>query len=332
MTNRPEKSPPPAIPERRIAVWLVPQVHLLDLAGPVQTFFEANGFGARYLIDYFAATTRVRSAQGLTLEAKTDLPVLGTGDTILVPGMESRTIARLGPGPAAWLREGLRGGARVASVCSGAFVLGAAGLLDGRACTTHWKVTDLLESKHPRARVVRNRLFVEDGPIVSSAGVASGIDMALALVERDHGALVAARVAREMVVYVRRSGDREQMSVFLEYRTHMNEGVHRAQDWLIAHPDARPTLDHLARVAAMSRRHLTRIFRQATGITLKEFSTRIRLRIAGDLLRDPDRTVENVAAACGFKDARQLRRIWLASYGTTPGVWRNADSGGASIH
>jgi transcriptional regulator GlxA family with amidase domain len=156
--------------------------------------------------------------------------------------------------------------------------------------------------------------------------------MALALVERDHGSLVAARVAREMVVYVRRTGDREQMSVFLEYRTHMNEGVHRVQDWLIAHPETRPTLDHLARVAAMSRRHLTRIFRQATGITLKAFSTRIRLRIAGDLLRDPDRTVASVAAACGFRDARQLRRLWLETHGTTPGAWRNADSGSPSIH
>jgi transcriptional regulator GlxA family with amidase domain len=332
MTKRPEKSPDVSQPTRRVVVYLVPQVHLLDLAGPVQTFYEANGFGARYRISYVAAATRVPTAQGLVLEASTDLPALGPDDTLLIPGLDSATLDRLDTSPSAWFRAAHRSGARLASVCSGAFVLGVAGLLDGRACTTHWKVADLLEKKHPRARVLRNRLFVEDGPIVSSAGVASGIDMALALVERDQGSLVAARVAREMVVYVRRSGEREQMSVFLEYRTHMNEGVHRVQDWLIAHPDTRPTLDHLARVAAMSRRHLTRIFRQATGITLKTFTTRIRLRIAGDLLRDPDRTVESVAAACGFRDARQLRRLWLETHGTTPGVWRNAGSVGTAIH
>ncbi|HKQ96521.1 MAG TPA: helix-turn-helix domain-containing protein, partial [Candidatus Polarisedimenticolia bacterium] len=295
-------------------------------------FFEANGFGARYAITYVAAASRVRTAQGLVLEASTTLPDPRPGDTLLVPGLESTTIDRLEPPPAAWFRAAIRAGARIASVCSGAFVLGAAGILDGRACTTHWKVTDRLEAMHPRARVLRNRLYVEDGPIVSSAGVASGIDMALALVEKDYGALVAARAAREMVVYVRRSGEREQMSVFLEYRTHLNEGVHRVQDWLIAHPDARPTLDGLARVAAMSRRHLTRVFRQATGITLKAFTTRIRLRVAGDLLRDPDRTVESVAASCGFRDARQLRRIWLENYGTTPGAWRSGDTGGISVH
>lgn len=332
MTRRPEKSHTVLPSPRRVMVWLVPQVHLLDLAGPVQAFFEANLFGANYAISYHAAAARVPAAQGLVLEASTALPAPGPGDTLLVPGMESTTIDRLEAAPAPWFRAALARGARLASVCSGAFLLGAAGLLDGRACTTHWKVTDLLTKRYPRARVLRNRLFVEDGPIVTSAGVASGIDMALALVERDHGSLVAARTAREMVVYVRRAGEREQVSVFLEYRTHLNEGVHRVQDWLIAHPEARPTLDHLARVAAMSRRHLTRTFRQATGVTLKTFTTRIRLRVAGDLLRDPDRTVESVAAACGFKDARQLRRLWQEMHGTTPGAWRNAEPGGTSIH
>ena len=332
MRNRPEKSSLPDPPRRRVLVYLVPNVHLLDLAGPVQTFYEANGFGARYEIAYVAAAPRVKSAQGLVLEASTDLPALGPDDTLLIPGLDSTTLDRIDLRPADWFRAAARAGARLATVCSGAFVLGAAGLLDGRACTTHWKVADLLERKHPRARVLRNRLYVEDGTIVSSAGVASGIDMALALVERDCGSLAAARVAREMVVYVRRSGEREQMSVFLDYRTHLNEGVHRVQDWLVAHPDARPDLDRLARVAAMSRRHLTRVFRQATGITLKTFTTRIRLRIAADLLHDPDRTVESVAASCGFKDARQLRRLWIENHGTTPGAWRNAGAEGGTAH
>jgi transcriptional regulator GlxA family with amidase domain len=219
----------------------------------------------------------------------------------------------------------------VASVCSGALVLAHAGLLDGRACTTHWKVASLLQQRHPRARVERNRLFVMDGRIITSAGVASGIDMALALLERDHGALLAARVAREMVVYVRRNGSQGQTSIFLDYRSHLDEAIHRVQDRLTVHPGDAPTLETLADVAAMSPRHLTRSFRRATGISIKGFATRVRLRMAEDLLQDPGHSVEQVAADCGFKDARQLRRLWRRRFGMSPSDWRRKPSGRLSF-
>ncbi len=127
--------------------------------------------------------------------------------------MSSATLDQLEHVPTEWLLEAHRVGARVASVCSGAFALAQAGLLDGRQCTTHWKLVERLRREAPRAQVLENRLFVEDGGVVSSAGAAAGIDMALALVEWDHGPLVASRVAREMVVYLRRSGDQAQLSV-----------------------------------------------------------------------------------------------------------------------
>jgi transcriptional regulator GlxA family with amidase domain len=175
-----------------------------------------------------------------------------------------------------------------------------------------------LRQRFPRARVVENRLFVSDGPVTTSAGIASGIDMALALIERLHGPLAAAAVAREMVVYIRRDGAHEQESIYLDYRTHLHPGIHRVQDWLTQHPHEKTTLGELAQVAGMSTRNLTRLFRATTGLSIKEFSTRVRLELARTLLHDPELTVDGVANRCGFDNARQLRRAWKEAFGGTP--------------
>jgi transcriptional regulator GlxA family with amidase domain len=174
------------------------------------------------------------------------------------------------------------------------------------------------------ARVVDNRLFIEDGDVITSAGIASGIDMALALVERDHGPLTAARVAREMVVYLRRTGDQDQESVYLDHRTHLHPGVHRVQDYIVAHPDTKPTLERLAHIAAMSPRNLARVFRRATRLTPKQFAAKVKLQVAHDLLDDPRRSVEDIAASCGFEDARQLRRLWRRTFGVSISEFRAA--------
>ena len=158
--------------------------------------------------------------------------------------------------------------------------------------------------------------------MMTSAGEASGIDLALALLERDHGPLLVARVAREMVVYLRRAGEREQASVFLDHRTHLHPGVHRVQDYLVTTPERNPSIDELGRVAGMSPRNLTRVFRRETGITVKTFSHKVKLQVARDLFASPELTVEAVASRCGFKDARQLRRLWRETFGTNPTSWR----------
>jgi len=142
--------------------------------------------------------------------------------------------------------------------------------------------------------------------------------MALWLIEARHGPMVAAATAREMVVYLRRDGAHGQGSVYLEYRTHLHPGVHRVQDWLVAHPAERATLAELGRLAAMSPRNLTRAFRQATGISVLEFRTRLRLELARSLLHDPGLTIAAVAGDCGFESARQLRRLWRAAFGGSP--------------
>jgi transcriptional regulator GlxA family with amidase domain len=301
----------------RVLVLLLPEVHLQDLAGPVQVLSEAAQLGGAYQLSFCGVERRVRSAQGLELGDLEALPSVTAEDLVLVPGISSATLGHLEHAPVEWLRAAHVTGARIASVCSGAFVLARAGLLDGRQCTTHWKLVDRLRREAPRAHVLDNRLFVEDRGVVSSAGVAAGIDMALGLVEKDFGPVVASRVAREMVVYLRRRGDQEQLSVYLDHRTHLHPGVHQVQDFLVQHPDKKPKLSELAHLAAMSPRNLTRVFSRATGITPKQFASKVKLQVARDLVDDPQRSVEAIASSCGFDDARQLRRLWKETFGVS---------------
>jgi transcriptional regulator GlxA family with amidase domain len=307
---------------QRVIFVLCPDVEILDLAGPVQVFHEANRCGGDYRVLACATRPKLRTDQGIWLSDLEPLPAPGTDDLVMVPGFRMASLGQVEPEVLAWLRQAHALGAHVASICTGAFVLGRAGLLAGRQCTTHWTRVDDLRTGFPAARVLTNRLFVDDGPVTTSAGIASGIDMALSMVERRHGPLVAAAAAREMVVYLRRDGSHHQQSIYLDYRTHLHPGVHRVQDWLIAHPGEHATLEDLARLAAMSPRNLTRAFRQATGISVQEFRTRLRLELARDLLHDPGMTIEAVAARCGFEGARQLRRLWKESFGTAPSAER----------
>ena len=309
-------------PTTRLVILVLPEVHLLDLAGPVQVFSEAADLGAPYELCWVGVSGSVPSAQGVVLGGLRALPEPRATDLVLVPGVAARALDGLGGGWVPWLRAALACGARVASVCSGSFALGKAGLLDGRTCTTHWALLKRLQRAHPRARVVQNRLFVKDRSVITSAGIASGIDMALSLLEDDRGPLVVAKVAREMVVYLRREGDRGQESVFLNYRTHLHPGVHRVQDWLVCHPERRPTLQEMGQLAGLSARQLTRVFRKETGITPHDFAQRVKLEVARDLLRNSTLKVEAVAAECGFADGRQLRRLWRQAHGTRISRWR----------
>src|SRR5258708_39843470 len=203
-------SPIAEIQPVRVLVLILPSVHILDLGGPIQAFYEANGFGAQYDLVHCATEPRVRTAQGLVLAELAPLPDPAPSDLILVPGIASSTLDHLEHVPKAWLRKAHAQGCRVTSICSGAFALAYAGLLDGRARTTHWKVVDRLQGAYAAARVAKNRLYVRDNNVVTSAGIASGIDMALALIEEDCGPHIVAKVAREMVVYLRRQADRQQ--------------------------------------------------------------------------------------------------------------------------
>lgn len=302
---------------------LLPEVEILDLAGPLQAFHEANRARPRYRVRLASTRDRVRTDQGLWLVDLEPLPVAGAGDLIVVPGMPYAATERLDRAAVRWLKTSHAAGAHLASVCTGAFVLGDAGLLDGRRCTTHWSRLSELQRRYPTSRVLTNRLFVTDGTITTSAGIASGIDMALSLIERAHGPLAAAEVAREMVVYIRRDGSESQQSVYLDFRTHLHPGIHRVQDHLAQQPARRHTLPQLASLAGMSPRHLTRLFRQTTGISVHDYATRVRLELARTLLHDPTLTIDAVATRCGFESARQFRRVWKRAFGQSP-TWSAA--------
>jgi transcriptional regulator GlxA family with amidase domain len=302
-----------------------PGCEILDLAGPLQAFAEANALGARYALENRGTAACVPTAQGLDLAGLAPLGGVEAGDLVLVPGFHvgDRAGERRGPPRAVlplvrFLRVAAAAGARVGSVCTGAFLLGWAGLLDGRPCTTHWKRVAQLRREFPRARVLDDRLWVEDGAVLTSAGIVSGIDLALALIDEDHGPRLAARVARELVVYVRRQAGARQSSVYLDFRTHIDAGVHAVQDHLVAHPESRASLAELAAIGHTSARTLSRSFRAATGISVHAFRTRVRLEHASSLLRDPGLTVEAIASRCGFADARQLRRLWKDAFGASP--------------
>lgn len=251
-------------------------------------------------------------------------PAPTSEDTVIVPGF---VLSEMNVSSALkrFVREAAKVGAHVCSVCTGTFVLGEAGLLDGRECTTHWKRVRELQQRFPKAVVQSDRLFVTSGNLTSSAGIVSGIDMSLALIEKDYGPRMTARVARELVVYLRRDGHQKQESVFLDYRTHLNSGVHDVQDYISAHPELKVSIARLAVIARMSPRNLTRAFRASTGVSIADFRTKVRLELAQTLMNDPELTLESVAERCGFQSARHLRRVWNQAFGQSPSRLRKAN-------
>lgn len=291
---------------------LLPGVHLLDLAGPAQAFSTAAASGLPYGIEYVAEREQVLSAQGLPLIARTRWPELGVDDLIVVPGWRTRTLAdgpALSDAGSQWMRDHHAAGGTVASVCAGAEALGRASLLDGRRCTTHHDHQDELAARHPRALVVRDVLFTTDDRIVTSAGIASGIDLALHLLAVRHGPALAAQVARDMVVYARRNGHEPQVSSMLRYRSHLNDTVHRVQDLIDARFTEPLPLALLAAGAGVSERTLTRLFHRATGgLTPLRYQQTLRVERAEHLI-DHGATVESAARQVGFEDARMLRRL-----------------------
>ncbi|MDJ0344645.1 DJ-1/PfpI family protein [Streptomyces sp. H10-C2] len=295
----------------RVVFLLVPQLHLLDLAGPAQVFSTAADHGYDYETRYVAEQEDIPTAQGVPLRADTRWPDLAPDDLVIVPGWRSSTLRQNGQIGAATLqrlRDHHAAGGVVASICAGADALGRAGLLDGRRCTTHHDVQDELARRYPRATVVRDVLYVIDDRVISSAGIASGIDLALHLVAVRHGPGAAARVAREMVVFARRNGDAQQASAMLRHRSHLSDAVHRVQDLIDARFSEHLGLADLAATSGVSERTLTRRFGEATGLTPLRYQQVLRVERAEHLISHGT-TVESAARAVGFEDARMLRRL-----------------------
>jgi len=296
----------------KVVFMLVPGLHLLDLAGPAQAFGTAADLGCGYELVYVAGQEDVPTAQCLTVKAATDWPALATDDLIIVPGWRASpgiagTVPLAGPALKVLAAHHAAGGT-VASVCAGADALGRAGLLNGRRCTTHHDIQDELAERYPKAFVIRDVLYVIDDRIATSAGIASGIDLALHLIAVSYGPATAARVAREMVVYARRNGDEQQASAMLRHRNHLSDTAHRAQDYIEARFDDSLALAKIACQCGVSERTLTRRFAAATGLTPLRYQQLLRLERAEHLIGH-GATVEAAARSVGFQDARMLRRL-----------------------
>ncbi len=319
--------------EINVAFAILPKVHMIDLAGPVQVFYEANQFGAKFNIQYCALQDQdtVPSQQGLMFA---NLPSFNTielfkSDYLFIAGIEFSAIqsGQLKAGYDRfydWLHQQYNKGVNICSVCSGTFVLAASQMLQNKTCTTHWKCLDYLKKNYSSIKVVSDQLYVKDGNMYTSAGMTSGIDMALFIVEENFGPVITSKVAREMVVFLRRTGTQTQDSIYLDFRTHIHPAIHTVQDHIVQHPTAKNSIEELAEMVNMSDRNLTRLFRKHTGISIQDFKTKCRLAHAETLLKHPGYTLDYIASQCGFKDGRQLRRMWKDYYGKSPSAFKAA--------
>lgn len=299
----------------KIVFLLLPHIHLLDLAGADQVFLEAIDHRADLEIAYCSLSDEIHTSSHIPLGNVGHFSEITfqPGDYLIVPGAEVSYLLSSefvkNTSVFAWLHTAYAQGAYVCSICTGAYVLALAGLLDGKKCTTHWKHTERLQTQFPRAQVQENILFTEDERILTSAGVTSGIDLALYIVSRLKDDLFSYKVARELVIYMRRQGNQAQQSVYLQYRNHIHSGIHKVQDWLQEHTEQKASLVDLAEIACMSTRNLTRIFRKETGISINEFITLIRKEKINELLKNPDTTRSQIARQCGLKSERQVARL-----------------------
>ncbi|HET8625124.1 MAG TPA: transcriptional regulator FtrA [Gemmatimonadales bacterium] len=262
----------------------------------------------------------LRATGGLRIQARRTLGRLREADTIVIPGWRDPDEVP----PTSLLRALRRAhdrGARLVAICSGAFVLAAAGLLDGRRATTHWHYAEKLRARYPKVEVVPNVLYVDEGSVLTSAGSAAGIDLCLHVVRRDYGAEIANRVARRLVMPPHRDGGQAQY-VAEPVSTRPNGGLSKALDWALARLDRPLSLDDLARQANMSVRTLARRFVQETGSTPHRWVTHQRLLAAQRRLETTDDSIDQVAEAVGFDTAMTLRHHFRRTFGTTPTRYR----------
>jgi transcriptional regulator GlxA family with amidase domain len=314
---------------RGVLIVLFDDVQSLDVTGPLEVFAGAANYRARRGDRGYEITTAslggvpVTSASGLGLIPATDLRALAADpiDTLVVPG--GRGTASPDPELIGWLRAHGPAARRITSVCTGAFLLAAAGLLDGKNATTHWAYTQALASQYPAVTVHTDPIFVRDGQVATSAGVTAGIDLALALVEEDMGHEAALAIARGLVVYLRRPGGQAQFSAHLQAQSARRAPLREVQQWISEHPDADLSVTTLAARAGLSPRQFARAFAAETGVSPGRFVSTVRLETARRLLEDSGRGVSQVARACGYGTPEAMRRAFVQSLGVPPASYRH---------
>ncbi len=311
---------------KKIIFAVPPEVHLLDINGPAHIFYEATELGAELELHFVSlnSKTEIKSSAGLYFSKLVEVKSISLkeDDILFIPGLEyhliSDTVFIESIRPFLdWVIIQYKRGVHICSVCTGSFILAETGLLDNRSATTHWKYFDKFSERFPKVTLEKNRLFTSAERISSSAGVSSGIDLSLFLVEKSYGTKLALDIAKEVVVYLRRSGLDPQLSVFLQYRNHLEQRIHNVQDYLINHISEACTADQLASQVHMSKRNLTRLFKKTTGITIGEYLDKLRIEKIIALLAEGNK-VDYVANQVGLKSSNQVRTILKKYQGVLP--------------
>lgn len=312
---------------KQIAIVVPPNAQLLDVSGPMDAFLEANrqsgGASAYELCLIALSENKMVRAGGAFLMA--DASIFDEDrriDTLLVAGTPDYATAYENTDLHAWLRRRAKMTRRCGSVGTGAFFLGAAGLLDGMNATTHWEHTAELAAFCPTAKILPDHIYVEDGTLYTSAGVTAGIDLALKLIEEDHGRELARKVARSLVVSFKRPAGRSQFSAHLTAQNVNEDRIQAVQHWILDHLSLDLTLKALAGRAAMGVRHFTRVFQRETGITPGDFVEIARVDAARHMLEESNMLLQHVATRCGFANADVMRRAFLRRVGTRPSLYR----------
>ncbi|QEZ44309.1 GlxA family transcriptional regulator [Cupriavidus oxalaticus] len=314
---------------------VLPDAHMLDLAGPLQVLSSVAELGiAPVAVQCVGPNSSVRSFQGVALAHVEKLPSrLRSGDAVLVIGSKLQDTlmkSRSWGDTVAWLRhafvEQQTPDVTVAAICTGAFLLGDAGLLDERLCTTHHHFVKQLRRRHPKASVVDNRVFVRDGNVWTSAGVASGIDLALRLVAHSFGDEAAIRVARENVVPFRRFSNDPDLDPQFQSRSHGNQLIHAVQDAISKDLGVSVSDPRFAHRFAISVRHLSRVFSEETGSTPKQYQLALRMSRARQLLASSTLSVDEIALRCGFASVQAFRHYWNKVEALTPSSFRRTNS------
>jgi len=327
---------------RRITLLAFEDVQALDVVGPLEVFAQANRFAAEcgaagmpaYEIEIVAAHAgALRTSAGFSLVAARGLAEHPGGiNTLLVAGGAGVHRAAADPQILAWLRAQAPHCRRVGSICTGTFVLAAAGLLDGRRATTHWRSCALFAERHPQVRLEPDAIAVRDGNVYSSAGVTAGMDLALALVEEDGGRHLPLAIARNLVLYLRRSGGQSQYSAHLAGAAARTPPIQAVQGWILANLTQPITVPALAERAGMSPRNFARVFAADLGLPPGQFVERARVDQARRLLCAEDTAIEGVAGRAGFPTAEAMRRAFLRHLGVTPRDYRARFSDSPSSH
>jgi len=317
---------------RVMAVVATPGVQMLDVAGPLDVFAEANVQARRELYQPRVIATRpgeLRGSSGVRLAADTTVARSGAErfDTLLVAGSPHAADEHHAPAMLEWLRAQARTSRRYGSVCSGAFMLGAAGLLERRRVTTHWGVAERLAAAYPGTEVDVDAIYVRDGKLRTAAGVTAGLDLALALVEEDHGHELATAVAAQLVMFFRRPGGQLSFSRHGQAVPAGRSALQEIQRWAAAHPAEDLSVAALAARMRLSPRHFARLFRSEVGVTPASWVEASRIAAARRLLEGEHAAPKQVAALCGFADADTLRRAFRRHVGITPADYRRRYTG-----